>query len=53
VPPGYRQAVLALTNRPVDAERATERVLRVVPPTRSVVVRPGCRRAVLLFTNLL
>ena len=51
VPPGLRRAVDGVTKRPVDAERATVRVLLVPRPTRSVVVLPGHRAVVALLTN--
>lgn len=41
----------ALTKRPVDALRFTDRELLVPPPARSVVVRLGERRAVERDTN--
>jgi len=48
---GWRAAVDALTNRPVDALRFTDRALPVPRPTRSVVVRDGQRAAAARLTN--
>ena len=51
MPPGLRLPVAVVTNRPVEAERVTARVLPVPEPTRSVVVLPGQRAAVALLTK--
>lgn len=51
VPPGLRFAVPSVTNRPVDAERFTDRLFPVPEPTRSVVVLPGHRETVAFETN--
>jgi hypothetical protein len=52
VPSGLWAAVRALTKRPVRVERFTARLFLVPRPSRSVVVRPGCRATVAFDTNL-
>lgn len=52
MPPGFRLAVAWVTNRPLEAERATVRLLPVPEPTLSVVVLAGHRATVALDTNL-
>lgn len=51
VPLGFRLPAAVVTNRPVEAERVTARVLLVPAPTRSVVVLPGHLATVALETN--
>jgi hypothetical protein len=51
VPPGLRFTVASVTNRPVEAERLTDRLFEVPVPTRSVVVFPGHRATVAFETN--
>lgn len=51
VPPGSPSARRSVTNRPVEAERRTVRMLLVPDPTRSVVVLLGQRAAAAFETN--
>lgn len=51
VPPGLRRPVCSVTNRPLEADRVTDRELLVPAPTRSVVVLPGQRATVALLTK--
>lgn len=51
VPPGLRLTVASVTNRPVEADRFTDRPLPVPDPTLSVVVFPGHLATVAFATN--
>lgn len=52
MPPGLRLTVASVTNRPVEADLFTVRLLPLPDPTFSVVVFPGHRATVAFETNL-